>query len=224
MWNSFPSLVAATSSTGTVPAHISDPLWKRTPNSAEDGDFALPVNLFSKVLLPVADNSTHAGDVTYDRRDSTTRLLTPAVLAASAVEGDTHLTTPSALFGRRIGEWPRSQLPRHRRSSRDVWSKLQCASSAVRCALTQRHSTPTCPRPTTLIPVCSAHLLSSAGSAKVSQPATTFAARTEDPRDALIANLQATLQALAQFLPVDHPVRADGPAFEQSPRSPVSQG
>ncbi|KAH7971709.1 ice-structuring glycoprotein [Rhipicephalus sanguineus] len=51
-------------------------------------------------------------------------------------------------------------------------------------------------------------LLSTASSPKSSLPAAPPAAPAEDPRDTLITNLLATLQAVMQFLPEEHPLRA----------------
>ncbi|KAH7976891.1 hypothetical protein HPB52_021021 [Rhipicephalus sanguineus] len=51
-------------------------------------------------------------------------------------------------------------------------------------------------------------LLPTASSPRTSLPATPPAAPAEDPRDTLITNLLATLQAVMQFLPEEHPLRA----------------
>ncbi|KAH7947942.1 proteoglycan 4 [Rhipicephalus sanguineus] len=51
-------------------------------------------------------------------------------------------------------------------------------------------------------------LLPTASSPRSSLPATPPAAPAEDPRDTLITNLLATLQAVMQFLPEEHPLRA----------------
>ena len=51
-------------------------------------------------------------------------------------------------------------------------------------------------------------LLIRASSPMSSPPAALPAEPTEDPRDALITNLLATLQAVMDYLPVEHPLRA----------------
>ncbi|KAH7931462.1 hypothetical protein HPB52_025650 [Rhipicephalus sanguineus] len=51
-------------------------------------------------------------------------------------------------------------------------------------------------------------LLPTASSPRSSLPAAPPAAPAEDPRDTLITNLLATLQAVMQFLPEEHPLRA----------------
>ncbi|KAH7952237.1 hypothetical protein HPB52_020342 [Rhipicephalus sanguineus] len=51
-------------------------------------------------------------------------------------------------------------------------------------------------------------LLPTASSPRSSLPAAPLAAPAEDPRDTLITNLLATLQAVMQFLPEEHPLRA----------------
>ncbi|KAH7955642.1 hypothetical protein HPB52_002285 [Rhipicephalus sanguineus] len=83
--------------------------------------------------------------------------LTPAVLAASTVEGDTQLKTPPSLVGSKRGEWPCS-WPQHQRRSRDVRLRLQYPRCPLRCAPTLLLKT-NLSGPTPRIPACGAHHL-----------------------------------------------------------------
>ena len=59
-------------------------------------------------------------------------------------------------------------------------------------------------------------------SAAVDQPAAPTTTPAEDPRDALIANLMATLQAVIQYLPEGHPLRA--PCLQATGAQPGAPG
>ncbi|KAH7962805.1 hypothetical protein HPB52_018058 [Rhipicephalus sanguineus] len=89
-----------------------------------------------------------------------------------------------------------------REESREVRSY----AAAVKNKLLEGNTTdPGLQRPT---PAPRRSLLPTASSPRSSLPAAPPAAPAEDPRDTLITNLLATLQAVMQFLPEEHPLRA----------------